>query len=160
AESFSFDRTLNWEVTSIPEVQFGAIKAQNIQVLIGRLAGYSDFAKNADAIIGMDFLRLSNFSIDYDTRKISFRSQQRSSYTSIATEPVSQCLIVEVRIQGPAVRLLVDTGFPGLLLYEERLRRRIPTIRILGSPKTVVLGGRLQAKQVVLPDVVLGAKNV
>jgi predicted aspartyl protease len=158
AESFSFDRKLAWEVTTVPEVQFGQIKARNIQMLVGRLAEYSEFAKKADAIIGMDLLKLSDFSIDYDTKKIIFHSQQRE-YTRPIGEPLSECVILELLVQGHPVRLIVDTGFPGLLLYEERLLRQVPALRTAGNPTDVSMGGRLPAKQVVLPDVVFGARN-
>src|SRR5215469_3054829 len=126
-------------------------------MLVGRLAEYSEFAKKADAIIGMDLLKLSNFSIDYDTKKIIFHSAQRD-YTP-SGEPLSECLIIEAKVQGHAVRLLVDTGFPDLLLYEERLLQRVPRLRTTGNPSGVIIGARLPAKQAVLPDVVLGARN-
>jgi predicted aspartyl protease len=158
AESLSFDRKLAWQATTVPEVEFGQIKAKNIQMLVGHLGKYSEFAKKADAIIGMDLLKLSNFSIDYDSKKIIFHSHQRE-YIPASGEPLSECLILELQVQGHPVRLIVDTGLPGLLLYEERLLKRVPTLRIAGSPTGVSIGGRLQAKQAVLPDVVFGARN-
>jgi len=158
AESLSFDRKLNWEATTVPEVQFGQITAHNVRILVGRLAEYSDFAKKVDAIIGMDLLKLRDFSIDFDSKKIIFDTPQRE-YTPAAGEPLSDCLILEAQIQGQPVRLIVDTGFADLLLYEERLLKRVPALRTAGSPTGVSLGGRLQAKQAVLPDVVFGARK-
>jgi len=158
AESISFDRRLTWEVTTVPEVQFGQISAQNVEMLVGRLADYSEFAKKADAIIGMDLMKLCNFSIDYDSKKIVFQPNQRE-YTPATGEPLSECLILELQVQGHSVRLILDTGFQGLLLYEERLLNRVSMLRTSGSPVAVSVGGRLQAKQVVIPDVVFGARN-
>ena len=158
AESLSFDRKLAWEATTIPEVHFGQINAKNIQMLVGHLSDYSEFAKKADAIIGMDLLKLINFSVDNESKKIIFRSHQRENIP-VSGEPLSECLILEVQVQGHPIRLIVDTGFPGLLLYEERLLKRVPTLRIADSPIGVTIGGRLQAKQAVLPDVVLGGRN-
>jgi predicted aspartyl protease len=157
AESMSFERKLVWEETTVPEVQFGPIKAQNVQMLVGSLAEYSEFAQKADVVIGMDLLRLSNFSIDYDSRRIVFRSGQRE-YAPPA-EPLSACMILELAVQGHPVRLIVDTGFPGLLLYQERLKRQIPVLRTEGSSTAVSVGGRLKAIEVVLPDVVFGTRN-
>jgi predicted aspartyl protease len=158
AESLSFDRKLTWQATTVPEVQFGQIKAKNIQMLVGHLGEYSEFAKKADVIIGMDLLKLINFSIDYDSKKIIFHSHQRERIPT-SGEPLSECLTLELQVQGHPVRLIVDTGFPGLLLYEERLLKHVPALRMVGSPNRVSIGGRLQAKQAVLPDVVLGARN-
>lgn len=42
----------------------------------------------------------------------------------------------------------------------KRLLERVPSSRIAGGATNVLVGGRFQAKQVLLPDVVLGAKNV
>src|ERR1700691_4387611 len=56
AQSFNFDRNLQWETATVPEVQFGPIRAANVAVLAGDLARYSEFASKADAIIGMDLL--------------------------------------------------------------------------------------------------------
>jgi len=158
AESLSFDRKLAWQSTTVPEVRFGQVKAKNIQMLVGHLGEYSEFAKKADAIIGMDLLKLINFSIDNDSKKIIFDSHQRE-HIPASGEPLTECLILEVQVQGHPVRLIVDTGFPGLLLYEERLLKHVPALRIAGRPTGVSVGGRLQAKQAVLPDVVFGARN-
>jgi hypothetical protein len=56
AKSFNFDRNLKWETATVPEVQFGPVRAANVAVLVGDLARYSEFARKADAIIGMDLL--------------------------------------------------------------------------------------------------------
>jgi hypothetical protein len=37
-------------------------------VLVGDLARYSEFARKADAIIGMDLLKLRDVTIDFDAR--------------------------------------------------------------------------------------------
>jgi predicted aspartyl protease len=72
AQSFNFDRNLQWETAIIPAVQLGPIRAANVAVLVGDLARYSGFAGNADAIIGMDLLRLSNFTIDFGAGHLIF----------------------------------------------------------------------------------------
>jgi predicted aspartyl protease len=157
AESLSFDRKLRWESATIPEVQFGPVHAINAVTLVGNLAEYSEFARNADAIIGMDLLQLSNLSIDFDTRKIIFHSFAQKA-PAVRGEPLSNCLILEVQVQGHPVRLIVDTGLPGVLFYEERLRKHVPVLRTAGSVSRVTMGGRLLAKQAILPDVLLGEK--
>ena len=112
-------------------------------------------ARNADAIIGMDLLQLNNLSIDFDTRKIIFHPVPQGA-SAVRGEPLSNCLILEVQVQGHPVRLIVDTGLPGMLFYEERLRKHVPALRTAGSVTRVTMGGQLQAKQAILPDVLLG----
>jgi predicted aspartyl protease len=158
AESFNFDRKLKWESARLPEVQLGPVHATNIAVFIGRLSEYSEFAKNADAVIGMDLLKFSNFSIDFDTHKITFHpSMQKVSV--IAGDPLLQCPILEVQVQGHPVRLIVDTGLAGIVLYEERLRKRVPGLRTSGHLTDATIGGRVQTKQATVPDVLFDKTN-
>ena len=53
-QTFNFDRMLNWQQAVIPEVRFGPTRAANVVMRVGHLAEYSEFARNADAIIGTD----------------------------------------------------------------------------------------------------------
>jgi predicted aspartyl protease len=154
-ESFNFDRKLGWEQAPFPEIQFGPIKATNIVMLVGHLAEYSEFGRNVDAIIGLDLLKLSNFSIDYATRKIIFHSFRQETVVN-PKEPLSDCcLILELKVQGHAVRLIVDTGLQGILLFEERLLTTVPELRITEYVK-VTMGERLHARKTTLKDVVIG----
>ena len=158
AESFNFDRKLKWESLTLPDLQFGPVHATNLTVFTGRLAEYSEFAKNADAVIGMDLLRSSNFSIDFDTHKITFRPSMEKVSVAVG-DPLLQCPILEVQVQGHPVRLIVDTGLAGIVFYEERLRTRVPGLRIAGHLADAAMGGRVRAKQATIPDVVFGKTN-
>jgi predicted aspartyl protease len=154
-ESFNFDRKLTWEQAEFHEVQFGPVKATKIAMLVGHLAEYSEFARNADAIIGTDLLKLSNFSIDYEARRIVFHSRGPDS-SAARGEPPSDWLTLQVLVQGHPLRLIVDTGLPGILLYEERLLTSIPGLQLTGTVVNVTVGGRLHAKQVTLRGIAIG----
>jgi predicted aspartyl protease len=158
AESFNFDRNLHWKTATVPEVQVGPTRATNVSVLVGDLSRYSQFAGNADAIIGMDLLRLSNFTIDYGAGRLIFDSGPLTAY-SAGGDPMAKCLTVQLQVQGHPVHLLVDTGFQSILLYEERLRKSVPGLRTAGSIRNATMGGQVQVKQATLPDVTLGNRN-
>jgi predicted aspartyl protease len=158
AQSFNFDRNLRWETATLPEVQFGPIRAANVAVLVGDLARYSEFASKADAIIGMDLLQLSDVTIDFGIGKLIFDLTEPRTY-SAGGDPMAQCLIVELQVQDRPVRLIVDTGLQGMVLYEERLRKSVPELRTAGSIKNATMGGRMQVKQATLPDVIVGNRN-
>ena len=158
AQSFNFDRNLKWETATVPEVQFGPIRAANVAVLIGDLAHYSEFARKADAIIGMDLLRLSNVTIDFGAGNLIFDPTATETYLA-GGDPMTKCLILELQVQGRPVHLIVDTGLQGILLYEDRLRQSVPGLRTAGSIKNATMGGRVQVKQATLPDVVFGTRN-
>ncbi len=158
AQSFNFDRNLQWETATIPEVQFGPIRAANVAVLVGDLARYSEFAGKADAIIGTDLLNLSNLTIDFAARNLIFDLTEPRTYLA-GGDPMAKCLIVELQVQDRPVHLIVDTGLQGMLLYEERLRKSVPGLRTAGSLKNATMGGRVQVKQATLPDVRFGNRN-
>jgi predicted aspartyl protease len=158
AQSFNFDRNLQWETATLPEVQFGPIRAGNVVVLVGDLARYSEFAGKADAVIGMDLLQLSNVAIDFGTGVLIFDPTPQKTYLA-GGDPMTKCLVVELQVQDRPVHLLVDTGMPGILLYEERLRKRVPSLRTAGSLKNATMGGRVLVKQATLPDVVFGHRT-
>ena len=158
AQSFNFDRNLQWETATLPEVQFGPIRAANVVVLVGDLARYSDFARKADAIIGMDLLKLSDITIDFGAGNLIFDPTPQKTYVA-GGDPMTKCLVVELQVQDRPVHLLVDTGMPGILLYEERLRKRVPSLRTAGSLKNATMGGRMPVKQATLPDVDFGHRT-
>jgi len=157
-ESFNFDRNLTWDQATIPSIRFGPVEAKNIVVLVGDMAAYSEFARNVDAVIGLDILSLSNFTVDYGRRKLLFNAPiQRSGRTSEAAPPNG--LILTIHVQGHPVQLIVDTGFPGILLFEERLRSSVPTIKMTRDIFDVTLGERLRAKRTLLENVAIGSVN-
>jgi len=158
AQGYNLDRILKWETATVPEVQFGPIRAANVRVLVGDLAGYSEFAKKADAIIGMDLLELSDVTIDFGAGKLIFDPSAAKTY-SAGGDPRAKCVVVELEVQDRPVHLIVDTGLQGILLYEEQLRKSVPGLRTAGSIKNATMGGRVQVKQAILPDVVFATRN-
>ena len=154
-QSFSFDRKLAWDQAAIPEVRFGPITAKNTVMLVGPLAKYSEFARNVDAIIGLDLLHLCDFTVDYAAKKIVFHSSAAES-PQVGDKALTGGLTLLIQIQGHPVRLIVDTGFPGILLFEERVFAKVPELKTTRNVSRVTLGERLHAKATTLRDVAIG----
>lgn len=157
-QTFNFDRTLTWRQATFPEIRFGPIRATNTVMLVGHLADYSEFNRNVDAIIGVDLLKLSNFTVDFDTHKVIFRSFNQAIPAG-AGEPLSNCIFLEIRVRDQPIRLIVDTGFPGILLFEERLIRNVPSLEVPEKHVKVILGDRLHAKQATLRGIAIGSSR-
>jgi hypothetical protein len=104
------------------------------------------------------FLRLNNFTIDYGAARLIFDPVPSRTY-SAQGDPMTRCLTIELQVQDRPVRLIVDTGLQGIVLYEERMRKSVPGFRISGSIKIASMGGRLPVKQTTLPDVSFGNRN-
>jgi predicted aspartyl protease len=155
-QSFNFDRTLTWRQATFPNLSFGPIRAANVVMLVGHLADYSKFNRNVDAIIGTDLLKLSNFTIDFDAKKVVFHSFNEA-IPAATIDPLSSCIFLEIRVHDHPIRLVVDTGFPGILLFEERLITAVPNLDIPGRPLKVIMGEKLHAKQTTLRGIAIGS---
>ena len=148
---FNFDRNLAIEWADVPEVRIGPMRVTGIGMMVTRIADLSEFAENADGIIGMDVLsRAQKICIDYEHRKVFFKLDEGRAREASA----ARAFVIPVIIQGISMRLLVDTGFEYVLLYKDRLRRALPHLRTEGEPRDAVIG-HLQAVQVRLPGVQL-----
>ena len=151
----NFGKTVPVESSTIPEVQFGPVQARNVEMFIASLNKLSDFARGADALIGVDLLQLNNLTFNYDTRRVLFSPIDHNIQgTQMRPEPT--CFTVRVQVQGHPIHLLLDTGLEGVLLYEDRIRAHIPGLRMEPGAKKVTIGRRMNAKLVTLPEMRLG----
>ena len=156
--TFDFDRLMSTESAIFPNVQFGPIQETNVSMLIANLAHVSTFASHIDALIGSDLLSLTGFTIDYDEQKVQFSSLQSPESANVRNSGPA-LLTVELQVQGQLVRLLVDSGFPDILLFEDRLQKRVPQLRLERVIDGFRIGGRMRAKKAILPSTVLGTRQ-
>ena len=151
----TFDRRIPVEWTEIPELRVGPIVARALRVMVIDLARYSRYGKDVDGVVGLDLLaRSEHFSIDYGRRILSFqladgRPDERA---------VVQGFKIPIVVQGAAVQFLVDTGFQGVLLYRDRVRKQLPKMRTEGEPKDVEESG-VRATEVKLPGMRIGGSD-
>jgi len=155
---FSFDRTFNLEQAKFHDLQFGPVRLENLSMLVADLTHFSDFGRDVDALIGMDLLRLRNFAIDYDSRKVLFSPFDRAR-SAVPADSDPLFFSVKILIQEHPVHLVVDTGIEGVLLYEDSLLENVPKLRIEGGTEATNLGRRLRAKWATLPNITIGATN-
>ena len=71
-------------------------------------------------IVGLDILRTASFTIDYRRRKIVF-GPMAASEKAVHFETQDPFLTVKAKIEGHELRLLVDSGTWGLVVYRDRL---------------------------------------
>jgi predicted aspartyl protease len=157
AQLFTFDKTIEIKSAVFPEVQFGPVRAPNLAMLVCDLSQLSDFARDVDALIGLDLLQMNNVALDFDAKKVVFSGYERRASDALASS-TRRCLTVEMEVQHHRVHLIVDTGFQGILFYEERLVKRIPELEFAGSVKQGGIRGRMRLKQASLPGVRLGSE--
>ena len=134
----------------LPSVQIGDLRAESLPVLIRDLAFLEKgLGIRVDAVIGLDVLSLSNFSIDYTTKRIAFGAVPvfGSSAPFQSTPP---WLTVRMDADGVSVRLLLDTAASGIILFQSGICDRLPQLISLGERTSSNMGGDFRIKRVLL----------
>ncbi len=155
----NFGKFVGVESATIPDVQFGPVHATDANMLIADLGIFSDFARDADAVIGADLLQLNNLTFDYNTQRVII-SPSDHTISSTDVRPKQESFTVDVQLQGHTVCLILDTGLNGVLLYEDRIRAHVPGLRMEPGIQKVTIGRRVSAKLATLPGMRLGSRNM
>jgi len=104
---------------SIPSLQLGPLRIENLPGLATDLSTLTpQLGIRPDILVGMDVLDRTNFLIDYQARQLTFAPAQQPLAHTASLIHKQRFALVESFVTGRRVLLQVDTGFPGLLLYE------------------------------------------
>lgn len=154
----NFDKTVLSDWVEVPKVQFGPIEVARLSMMVSDLRYFQSFATGVDAVIGLDLLRLSDFSIDYDAHKVFFGPIDTTGGVPMSSDLI--CLSVQVLVGNSKLQLLLDSGAQALVLYEDRLLDRVPQLRIEGELEGVSMGGFVHAKKAAVPRARLGTTDL
>lgn len=110
---------------SIPDVHVGPLWIDTLDGVAMDLAPFGkELAVHPDVVIGIDVLHRSNFVVDYQARTITFGAEFSAGSGgglklahSTPIVPAARFVLVDSNVLGKSVRLQVDSGFNGLLLY-------------------------------------------
>jgi predicted aspartyl protease len=120
---FNIDKTVKTEWAAIPEVELGPLRASQIRVMVTDLDYFRSMGTHVDAVIGLDLLRQRNFSIDFAAKKVRFGQMEAGRHsTGMVSDDIS--LRVEAEANGRPIHMILDSGAPGPMMYEERLENR------------------------------------
>jgi hypothetical protein len=160
-------QTLNGTIQTqsfiLPSIQFGPLRATSIRVVMQDLSFMErSLGISLGGIAGLDVLSSGGFTIDYRRKKIVFGPIAASEKT-VRFETQQPFLTVKAMIEGEAVRLLVDSGTWGLLVYRNLLQKTQqvhfdPNVSV-SSPGGMTHVGWLRAG-VLLGKDNLGVRNV
>jgi predicted aspartyl protease len=151
AATHTYDKIASAKMTVVSDLRIGPLAVRSLPVLVMKLANVSSYAEDIDGLIGLDFLSQSKaFTIDYQAKTVSFDLAEGKGYRP---NPVG-CLLMQLNIQGLPVDLVVDTGLPGIVLYQNKLHDRFPGLRVSKDVKPIKMG-RLHLASARLPDVSL-----
>ena len=122
--------TIHAQSVTLPCIQIGPLHVDSMTGVVEDLSLLErKLGISLGGIAGLDILRSSSFAIDYHRQKIIFGAVAISE-KAVHFESQIPYLSVKARIAGQEVRLLVDSGTGGLLLYRNRLRIASEQLRV------------------------------
>jgi len=152
----NFDKDIQMDWTYLPELHLGPLTARNFPATAGNLKRISEFAEGVDAIAGLDLLSIAeSIRIDYRSHLVTIKGPA----ADLGVSPKAGAITVLVPLQGQPACLFLDTGLQGLLLYEDRLQRHLPHLKLSGRISRAY-AGRLRGHAATLTGIHLGAEDL
>ncbi|HEY6339086.1 MAG TPA: retroviral-like aspartic protease family protein [Candidatus Sulfotelmatobacter sp.] len=153
-----FNKSVASQSVTLPDLQFGPMRRHNWPVMVADFSAISHgLGIRIDAVIGLDVLGGSNFTVDYAKRRIIFGASVEHHTVPFSAGP--QFITVNLKSGGRQLHLLLDTGTPQLVLFENRLRGMdYQWTGAIGSGQNA--SGKIGFAAVVLPQARIGGFEV
>ena len=153
------NKTIQTRTVILPSLALGPIRVSSLLVLTQDLSFFQkNLGNRVDAIVGLDVLRNSSFTIDYKTKEIVFGPIESLSF-SAPFETDTPVVTIPMESLHRHLRLVVDTGGPDLMLFQSRLPNAT-AFQPLGTEHVRDAGGAFQRRRVRIPDVYLGKEKI
>jgi hypothetical protein len=143
----------------LPSLCLGPIETTSLPVLSEDLSFFQKaLGHKVDAIVGLDVLRKSSFSINYKTKEMLFGPAEKLTFSAPFDTAVR---VATIRMGFPTqeLRLVIDTGGPDLMLLQSRMP---PSIHLqeLGTETVSDVGGSFQRRKVRIAEVNVGKETI
>jgi predicted aspartyl protease len=109
------------ETVTLPDLQLGPLRRQNLQVMVADFATVGKgLGTRIDAVVGLDVLGGTSFTVDYLKRRIVFGASVETH--SAPFTKVQQFITLNLESRGRQLHLLLDTGAQQLVLFQNHLQ--------------------------------------
>ena len=143
----------------IPSLSLGPVRVESIPVLAEDLSFLQKaLGFKVHAIVGMDVLRKSSFTINYKAKEILFGVPENMAY-SVPFETDTPVITVRMGFQDRRLRMVVDSGGLDLTLFRSRVSE--PTgLQAMGTETVADAGGTFQRTKVRIPELHIGKETL
>jgi hypothetical protein len=153
------NKSVQTRLVVLPSLLLGPLHAEALPVLTEDLS----FLRKAlgykvDAIVGLDVLRKSSFTINYKTKEMLFGPVERLTF-SAPFETDTPLVTIRTRFEDRQLRLMLDTGTPDLMLFQSRMPDST-NWQTLGTEKTANVSGTFRNRKVRISEVYLGKETI
>lgn len=144
----------------IPELGIGALRCYRFPALVIDLSNVHRLAP-VDAIIGLDLLSQTSFTIDYETQILSF-GYETSLEPLVGADPSPFPLyfIMPIRVKERLFQLVLDTAANNVVFFENQIKNELPVMALQKIGILQHLQGMSFVKRILLPEAFLGAHSV
>lgn len=151
--------TAKLQLAEVSELQMGPLTRMQHKVLVrdlGDLRRYTGVPIHA--IVGLDIFDGRSFTIDYEHCRLVFGAPTLASTSPFETG--APFITLNVGTGRETLRLLIDTGTPGLMLFQSRIHGRSLHMRYQGQTESRNFGGWFRLERVTLDEFHLGSSRV
>jgi Aspartyl protease len=143
----------------LPSLLLGPVHAEALPVLTEDLSFLQKaLGHKVDAIVGLDVLGKSSFTINYRTKEMLLGAVERLTFSAPFDTDVP-IVTIRTKFQDQQLRLVVDTGGPDLMLFQSRMPSSA-SFQELGTEKAADVSGSFQRRKVRIPEVFLGKETI
>lgn len=153
-----FNTKVTGQMVTLNDIEMGPLHPRNVQVMVADFSKVMDgLGTRIDAVIGLDVLGATSFTLDYQKHRIYFRATAERHVVPFTAGP--QFITVNLQAGGRDLHLLLDTGTPHLVLFQQALRRLDydPT-RVSGTGQNI--SGTVAYTTVILEKTRLGREEM
>ncbi len=153
------NKSVQTRLVLLPSLVLGPIHAESLPVLTEDLSFFQKaLGHKVDGIVGLDVLRKSSFTINYQTKEMLFGPIESLTFSAPFDTDVP---IVTIRVgcQNRQLRLVVDSGGPDLMLFQSRVLDSTG-FQALGREEVTDVSGTFRRRRVRIPEVFLGKETI
>jgi aspartyl protease len=153
------NKTVETQLVVLPSLRLGPVLVHSLPVLAEDLTAYQNaLGCRVDAIVGLDVLRKSSFTLDYKHKELRFGPIESLPF-SAPFDTDKPVVTILMRLQGSPFRLVVDSGGPDLMFFRSRIPNAI-NFETLGEEKVADASGSFRRSRVRISEVSLGQEKI
>jgi len=153
------NKSVQTRLVVLPSLILGPTHAESLPVLTEDLSFFQKaLGHKVDGIVGLDVLRKSSFTINYQAKEMLFGPIKSLNFSAPFDTDVP---IVTIRAgcQNQQLRLVVDSGGPDLMLFQSRVLDSTG-FQALGREEVTDVSGTFPLRRVRIPEVFLGKETI